>query len=249
MTYYRVKTARELYPKYVDYVRNQIEESYIPDKPIPKPSHKSVKLEVHKSDIKPQKDAVDNNTLFIQQKFLKLDRNLTILDCACGGGAQMGTLRKMGYHHVAGLELGLRWLKTAKKLDVTYGVVKADMHWLTFRDEAFNVVFSAHTIEHAYYPAQLIQEFWRVIKRDGRLFVILPYPDSGDETDFHVAKYELGTNILDYGKSVLKFFVANGFYPTIIEHSAGLVNEPLLWMQFKKRLYKRGKPYKPWEEA
>jgi len=254
LSYYKVKKPSDLIPNYLDYVRNQIEESYVPGKimplaKVPEPKVESLKLEVHTSDQKPQKKAVGNNTLFIQQKFANLDRNKTILDCACGGGAQMGTLRNMGFKHIAGLELGIKWLQTAKKQDVTYGAVKADMHWVPFRDEAFDIVFSAHTIEHAYYPAKLLQEFWRAIKTNGRLFVILPYPDSGHEDDFHVAKYELGTNILDQGQSVIKFFEANGFYLTIAERSAGLVNEPLMWLQFRKRLYKRGKPYKPWEEA
>jgi len=249
LTYYKVKTPEDLIPNYLDYVRNQIEESYVPDKIIPLAKTPEPKIEVHKSDTKPQTMAVGNNTLFIQQKFANVDRNKTILDCACGGGAQMGTLRNMGFHHVAGLELGAKWLKTAIKQDVTFGAVKADMHWLAFKDEAFDCVFSAHTIEHSYYPAKLLQEFWRVIKSNGRLFVILPYPDSGHENDFHVAKYVLGTNILDQGKSVIKFFEANGFHITIAERSAGLVNEPLMWLQFRKRLHKRGKPYKPWEEA
>lgn len=254
LTYYKVKKPSDLIPNYLDYIRNQIEESYVPDKIIPlaktpEPKVESLKIEVHKSDKKPQKKAVGNNTLFIQQKFANVDRNTSILDCACGGGAQMGTLRQMGFHYVAGLELSSKFVNTAIKQDVVYGAVKADMHWVPFTDEAFDCVFSAHTIEHSYYPAKLLQEFWRVIKPKGRLFVILPYPDSGHENDFHVAKYVLGTNILDQGKSVIKFFEANGFYVTIAERSAGLVNEPLMWLQFRKRLYKRGKPYKPWKES
>ena len=161
----------------------------------------------------------------------------------------MSELMKMGFKNVAGLELSSKFIVTTKTVDVAYGAVKSDMHWIPFKDEAFDCVTSFHTIEHAYYPAQLIQEFWRLIKPDGRLFVILPYPDSGHENDFHVAKYMLGTNILDQGKSVIKFFEANGFRSTIVERSCGLVNEPTLWLQFRKRLYKRGKPYKPWEEA
>jgi len=250
MTYYKVKTARDILPTYADYVKLQTAMSYVSgEESAPKPKAKSVKLEVHKSPPEPRKEAVDNNTLFIQQKFSNLDRNIKILDCACGGGAQMGTLSKMGFKHVAGLELGARWLKTAKKTDVVYGVVKEDMHWLGFRADAFDCVFSAHTLEHAYYPAKVIQEFWRVIKPDGRLFMLLPYPDGGmpSRDNFHCAKGELGLNILDNGKALTNFFEENGFRLTIKENSAGLVNEPIIWLQFRKRLYNRGKPYKPWE--
>ncbi|TET26677.1 MAG: class I SAM-dependent methyltransferase [Candidatus Bathyarchaeum sp.] len=253
LTYYKVKKPSDLIPNYLDYVRNQIEESYVPGKIVPLAKHlepkvEPIKIEVHKSDVKPPKKKMIDNTRFTLEKFKNIDRNKSILDCACGGGGQMQELRKLGFKNVAGIELSSKFVITTKNADVAYGGVKADMHWVPFRDGVFDVVTSFHTIEHSYYPAKLLQEFWRVIKPKGRLFVILPYPDSGHENDFHVAKYMLGTNILDQGKSVIKFFEANGFYVTIAERSCGLVNEPVMWLQFRKRLYKRGKPYKPWED-
>ncbi len=254
MTYYVVKKPSDLIPNYLDYVRNQIEESYVPGKILPLAKHlepkvEEPKIEANIEDKKSPQERMIDNTRFVLQKFANVDRDKSILDCACGGGGQMHELRKMGFKNVAGLELSSKFVITTKRAKVDYGGVKADMHWIPFRDEAFDCVTSFHTIEHSYYPARLLREFWRVIKPKGRLFVILPYPDSGHENDFHVAKYMLGTNILDQGRSVAKFFMANGFRPTILERSAGLVNEPLLWLQFRKQLYKRGKPYKPWDES
>lgn len=245
MTYYKVKTARELIPNYADYIKNQIFESYIVDpngplakqvapNPIP-PTRIKVRLP-WKYD-----QPIGNNGAFIEQKFVNVDRDKVILDCACGGGAQMDQLKRMGFKYVVGAELSSKFLTTAK--GAADGVLKADMHWLGFRNETFDYICSFHTVEHAYFASILLHEFFRTLKNDGRLFVILPYPDGGHENDFHVAKYELGTNILDQGKSVLKFFVANGFRPTIVEHSKGLANEPLLWLQFRKRLHIRGKPF------
>lgn len=189
-------------------------------------------------------EPVSNNRKFVEEKFLRGNREKMILDCACGGGAEIDAIKEMGFKNVFGLEMNGAFIKTASK--VASGVVKADMHSLTFKDNSFDIVFSAHTIEHAYYLSKLLQEFWRVLKSDGALFVILPYPDSGHEDDFHVAKYELGTNILDQGESVLRFFAANGFLSTIVENSKGMVQEPLLWAQFRKKLFERGKPYRPY---
>lgn len=239
MTYYKVKTARELIPNYPDYIKLQIADSYVAGPPKPT----GIAVRVHEETVHPPAQK-GNNALFIDEKFPRIPRNVTILDCACGGGAEIDQMKRMGFKYVVGVELHPRFIKTAK--NVADGVVKCDMHSLCFNDASFNVVSSFHTIEHAYDPAKLLHEFWRVLKPEGRLLVILPYPDGGDETDFHCAKYELGTNILDRGKTVLKFFEANGFYVAIREDSKGTAGEPLLWVQFRKRLYERGRPYCPY---
>jgi len=260
LSYYKVKKPSDIIPKYIDYVHNQVDESYVAapiaplakhHKPMTLESNKlsPLKIEAHVSDQKPPEKKINDNTRFILEKFANIDRNKTILDCACQGGAALNDLKGMGFKYLAGIDLSSKFVNTTTDHNFFYGGVKGDMHWLPFKDEAFDCVCSFHTIEHSYYPAKLLQEFWRVINSNGRLFVILPYPDSGHENDFHVAKYMLGTNILDQGASVLKFFEENGWYATIVERSAGLVNEPLIWLQFRKRLFMRGKPYKPWEDA
>ena len=222
--YYKAKTAREIIPNYADYIKRQIVDAYIAD-PIPIPE------DIPKESTPKESKEKGNNQRFIGDKFSQLDRNKVILDCACGGGAEIDQLKRMGFKYVVGVELHPKFIRTAKT--VADGVVKCDMHSLCFKDTSFDIVYSFHTIEHAYDPAKLLQEFWRTLKPEGRLFVILPYPDGGHEDDFHVAKYELGTNILDQGKSVIKFFEENGFRLDIREDSKGLVQEPLLWLQFK----------------
>ncbi len=254
LSYYKVKKPSDLIPNYLDYVYNQVEEAYVAGSIPPlakhlKPKIERLKIEAHVSGNKPSEKKMIDNTRFILEKFAKVDRNIKILDCACQGGGALSELKNMGFKYLSGVDLSSKFVNTTIPHDFFYGCVKGDMHWLPFKNEAFDCVCSFHTIEHAYYPEKLIQEFWRVLNSKGRLMVILPYPDSGHEDDFHVAKYMLGTNILDQGKSVIKFFEANGFYATITERSAGLVNEPLIWLQFRKRTHKRGKPYKPWEDS
>ena len=92
LTYYKVKKPSDLIPNYVDYIHNQIDESYIADKIVPlakhlKPKIKSLKIEVHTSESKPPEKRVNDNTRFIQEKFATVDRNKSVLDCACQGGA------------------------------------------------------------------------------------------------------------------------------------------------------------------
>jgi len=237
LTYYKVKTARQLLPNYADYIKRQIGDAYIAG-PLKDASEAGGEQVVTELGTK------SNNQRFIEEKFPPLERNRAILDCACGGGAEINQLKRMGFRYVVGAELHPKFIATAKT--VADGVVKCDMHSLSFKDASFNIVTSFHTVEHAYDPAKLLQEFWRILEPEGRLFIILPYPDGGHENDFHVAKYELGTNILDQAKSVIAFFKENGFHLDIREDSKGQAQEPLLWMRFRKRLFKRGKPYKPY---
>ena len=50
------------------------------------------------------------------------------------------------------------------------------------------------------------------MKKDGQLIVILPYPDREFYTiKAHPAKFDLGLDKEDKGKSVVKYFENNGF--------------------------------------
>ena len=58
------------------------------------------------------------------------------------------------------------------------------MHDLScFTDRSFDIVYSSHTIEHAYHPRRVVKELTRVLRSDGELIVVLPYPDTGTEND------------------------------------------------------------------
>ena len=53
----------------------------------------------------------------------------------------------------------------------------------------------------------MVKELTRVLRSDGELIVVLPYPDTGTQNDpAHGAKYELGTNVEDGGMKVVSFF-------------------------------------------
>lgn len=51
-----------------------------------------------------------------------------------------------------------------------------DMHCLGFDDESFDAVWCRHTLEHSFVPLQVLAEIYRILKKDGYLFVILPPP-------------------------------------------------------------------------
>lgn len=313
MTYYKVLTARDIFPTYADYIKLQTAMSYVADdipkakatknktkfvptisflkycmlnilhdKPFSgseileeiwmrtnkqwKPSQKtvySVLVSLRKNGYVDRinryvlteegknflEKPFSDNHKFIYHKFFRINRNKIVLDCACGIGSDIGAIKEMGFKYVVGTEISDIFIKQAQT--IADSVLKCDMHLLGFRDESFDVIYSAHTLEHAYIPAKILHEFWRMLKTDGHLFIILPYPDGGppNRENFHCAIGELGLNILDNGEALTDFFEANGFRLTIKQKSRGTVQQPIIWLQFRKQLYKRGKPYKPWEEA
>lgn len=84
------------------------------------------------------------------------DRNITILDLGCGPGRFKSGIEKFGYKWI-----GLDITKTG---DIT---VLGNAHFLPFRDEVFDCVFSKCTLEHFNDPKNVVSEVHRVLKPQG----------------------------------------------------------------------------------
>lgn len=54
------------------------------------------------------------------------------------------------------------------------GVRAMDFNQLQFPDMRFDVVFCCHAFEHTENPVRTLREFWRVLKRGGKLFMATP---------------------------------------------------------------------------
>ena len=78
-----------------------------------------------------------------------------------------------------------------------------------------------------------LQEILRVLKKGGLLLIVLPYPDlSETNIKAHVAKFELGTNKVDEGKSVADYFQARGF--RLLKKEFDNYREPEIWLTLSK---------------
>jgi len=53
--------------------------------------------------------------------------------------------------------------------------VFADAHYLPFRDESFQIVYSSHLLEHCLHPLKVLEEFHRVSK--AIVYLEVPYGD------------------------------------------------------------------------
>ena len=66
-------------------------------------------------------------------------------------------------------------LLEAHKGDAQLALVVADLHNLPFQDTLFDLVWNSSTMEHLDNPAPVLQEFARLLKSDGYLFIGVPY--------------------------------------------------------------------------
>lgn len=96
----------------------------------------------------------------------------TILDVGCGQGFMQPVLEN---------ELGLAW--TGVTIGEDYRVCEkaglsvreADMSFLPFKDNEFDLIFARHVLEHSPFPVITLMEWRRVCK--GWMILISPSPD------------------------------------------------------------------------
>lgn len=209
----RPKSARAIIPRYSDYIKYQTE-VYC--------SYESNLTKWEKGQER-----------CIKRLFSNLNRNLKILDSGCGDGVGLRQFKKLGFKNVTGFDFHQEKVKKAKKTG--YRVLKLDMHELKgLKDKEFDIVYSSHTLEHAYFVNKASRELKRVLKPKGLLFIVLPYPDSLRTNEkAHCSKYELGLDIKDQGETVVNYFTKRGF--KLLEKEFNDFREPEIWLKFRKK--------------
>lgn len=168
----------------------------------------------------------------IKRLFSNTNRQKRILDIACGDGVGLREFKKLGFKNVIGVEFNDKKLIPAGKIG--YRVLNLDMHNLSgIRSRSLDIVYSSHTLEHAYYPDKAIRELYRVLVPGGRLYVILPYPDMRKKSlRAHGARLELGTNVSDSGAKVVSYFENRGF--KLLKKTFDSFREPEIWLVLKR---------------
>src|ERR1035437_7041343 len=171
----------------------------------------------------------DGQKRYILNKFNGYSRDMKILDIACGDGVGLRVFRELGFRDIIGVEYQDDKIANAKLSG--YPVIKADMHDLSvFSNQSFDIVYSSHTFEHAYYPIKVLKELYRILKSVGILQVVLPFIDIGPD-DAHGGKYELKTYQTD-PMLVVDVFKSIGFKSVFFEIDS--FREPELWVTSNK---------------
>jgi SAM-dependent methyltransferase len=84
-----------------------------------------------------------------------------VLCVGCRNGAELDEFRRHGFPRVVGIDL------FSQRSDI----LVMDMHEMTFPDDAFDVVYATHSLEHAFDIGRVVAEIVRVA-RDGAIVAV-----------------------------------------------------------------------------
>ncbi len=106
---------------------------------------------------------------------------LDVVDFGCGRGESIEFLRAHG-RYAAGVTIGpdYGWLVANRP---HLQIVNEDMHFTSFADEATDLIFCRHALEHSYMPLILLKEFHRITKK--YLIIVVPPHTVGVVGDNH----------------------------------------------------------------
>lgn len=114
-------------------------------------------------------------------KFLSADlssrSNRSVLCVGCRSRYELSLLEEAGFEEVVGIDL----------YSEHPSILPMDMHCMEFPNDAFDVVFACHVLEHSYEPLISSDEFIRVLKPGGHCIIEVPIhfePTGVDMFDF-----------------------------------------------------------------
>lgn len=172
---------------------------------------------------------------FIKREFSSIDRNASILDCACGDGTGLQCFKSLDLKNVVGVELCQKKVQLARKSK--FKIFRKDMHKLlsVFHPSTFDIIFSSHTLEHAFDPDRVIRDFHELLRLFGFIFIVLPYPDEVKDEHrkkAHCGSEELGLTIKDKGKTTVEYFLNRGF--GLVSKEFNSEREPEIWLKLER---------------
>jgi len=150
---------------------------------------------------KDQQEWIDGQRKCIENKFLKFDRNLRILDICCGDGRGLQKFKELGFTDVTGVEISDEKIKFAKEFG--YKVIKQDICCGPFElGEKYDIIYSSHTIEHVLNPGYTIKNIVKFLKDDGIFFLILPYTDVDASNPLNDHRFKIHCGVVPLGLHV-----------------------------------------------
>ena len=114
-----------------------------------------------------------------------------ILDVGCGQGPALGWLRENGYRAI-GVTINEEDLEVCRSKG--FEVYSMDQSFLEFPDEAFDLLWVRHCIEHSIFPFYTLSEFYRVLKAGAYLYLEMPIPDTRCQHEGNGNHYSVLTN-------------------------------------------------------
>ncbi|MET0273481.1 MAG: class I SAM-dependent methyltransferase [Phenylobacterium sp.] len=120
------------------------------------------------------------HTTITQKMFAQLQQShppppgAKVLDIGCGQGVALELFKAAGFD-ATGITFGEDVQACRAK---GLNAVEMDFSFLEFDDEAFDLVWCRHAIEHSIFPYFTLSEIHRVLKPGGVLYLEVPAPDT-----------------------------------------------------------------------
>jgi len=125
---------------------------------------------------------------------LKGDKNLRVLDAGCGEGYLSRFLAKLG-HKVWAIDFCPKLIKAAEKLEkkklLGIKYLLEDFRETHFSDSFFDAVISHQTINEIENPKKALKEFYRILKKRGRLILLFLHPCFEVDPKFYFHKLKI----------------------------------------------------------
>ncbi len=154
----------------------------------------------------------------INDHLSSIDRNASILDVCCGDGVGLQQMKDLGFKNVTGIELCDDKIERAREIS-GFTILKKDICAGPFDfEQEYDVIYSSHTLEHTLHPEYTLTQLKRFLKKDGVMFLILPYPDMAASSPHNIHQFKvhcgvvpLGLHMKDQGKTVKSIMERVGF--------------------------------------
>ena len=112
-------------------------------------------------------------------EFLPLDKNVKILDIACGDGGIIYWLQSIGYKNSFGIDISEEQVDLAKSLGIK-NIEKADLREFLKTNKNWDVIFALDILEHFYKEEilDILELIYNALNKNGILIIKTPNGES-----------------------------------------------------------------------
>jgi SAM-dependent methyltransferase len=146
--------------------------------------------------------------------------NGSVLDFGCGSKPYKSIFN---YEQYIGIDIDSKGDKSIlKDVDIYY-----DGKNIPFENEKFDSIFCSEVLEHVFNIDEILDEFYRVLKKDGKVVITVPFAWREHEVPFDFGRYtQYGLSCMfeKHDLKLLKISSTTSYCSTILQHLIHIVN-------------------------
>ena len=124
---------------------------------------------------------------------ISLSPNTKILDVGCGQGVALTKFKEKGFNAI-GITLNDTDVKICREKG--FEVYKMYQSFLNFPDDSFGLLWARHILEHSIFPYYTLNEYKRVLKKSGILYIEIPASNSDCKHERNINHYSILNRIM-----------------------------------------------------